>query len=295
MNLNKYNPYFILVVSVMTIAWSPLLTRWSEAPGVITSFFRTFIAAVVLSVPFLRKRSSYSSIKMQHIVLAVFAGVAFALDNALWATGVTLAGASNPTFLVNTSPVWVGLGAMLFFREQLGNRFWFGLVLAIAGSALILEVDWSHSVISDTGSLYGLMGGFFYAGFLLVGQKARYHIDAVPFFFIALCSCSCVLAILALILRYPISGYSTSTYLIFVLLGTIMTAGAWLAITYALGKLSAAIVAPIMLGQPVITAVLAHYILLEKLDRWQIMGAVAVLIGVLLTQSARTFLSKREY
>ena len=101
--------------------------------------------------------------------------------------------------------------------------------------------------------------------------------------------------ILAVILRYPISGYSTSTYLIFVLLGTIMTAGAWLAITYALGKLSAAIVAPIMLGQPVITAVLAHYILLEKLDRWQIVGAVAVLIGVLLTQSARTFLSKREY
>ena len=74
-----------------------------------------------------------------------------------------------------------------------------------------------------------------------------------------------------------------------------MTAGAWLAITYALGKLSAAIVSPIMLGQPVITAVLAHYILLEKLDLWQIMGAVAVLIGVLLTQSARTFLSKREY
>ena len=167
----------MLVVSVMTIAWSPLLTRWSEAPGVITSFFRTFIAAVVLAVPFLRKLRSYRSIKMQHIVLAVFAGVAFALDNALWATGVTLAGASNPTFLVNTSPVWVGLGAMLFFREQLGDRFWFGLFLAVGGSALILEVDWSHSLISGTGSLYGLMGGFFYAVFLLVGQKARDYID----------------------------------------------------------------------------------------------------------------------
>ena len=84
--------------------------------------------------------------------------------------------------------VSVGLGAMLFFREQLGNRFWFGLVLAIAGSALILEVDWSYSVISGTGSLYGLMGGFFYAGFLLVGQKARYHIDTLPFFFIVFIS-----------------------------------------------------------------------------------------------------------
>ena len=82
MNLNKYTPYFLLVVSVMTIAWTPLLTRWSEAPGVITSFYRTFIAAVALSVPFVQKRSSYGVIKVQHIVLAVFAGVAFALDKA---------------------------------------------------------------------------------------------------------------------------------------------------------------------------------------------------------------------
>ena len=294
MNLNKYNPYLILVVSVMTISWSPLLTRWSEAPGVITSFFRMFIAAVVLSVPFLRKRISYKSIKAQHIFFAVVAGVAFALDNALWATGVTLAGASNPTFLVNTSPVWVGLGAMLFFREQLGSRFWFGLVLALAGSALILEIDWGHSVMSGTGSLYGLIGGLFYAIFLLVGQKSRYYIDTVSFFFIVLCSSSCVLGIIALILQYPISGYSLSTYLIFVLLGTVMTAGAWLAITYTLGKLSAAIVAPIMLGQPVITAVLAHYILLEQLDRLQIMGAAAVFIGVLLTQNTRALSSEEK-
>jgi drug/metabolite transporter (DMT)-like permease len=285
MNNNKYNPYLILVVSVMTISWSPLLTRWSEAPGVITSFFRMFIGVVALSIPFLRKRSSYKAIKAQHIFLAVFAGIAFALDNAFWATGVTLAGASNPTFLVNTSPIWVGLGATLFFREQLGNRFWFGLVLALAGSALILEVDWSHSVMSGAGSLYGLIGGLFYAIFLLVGQKSRYYIDTVPFFFIVLCSSTCVLGIIALIFQYPFGGYSLSTYIIFVLLGTVMTAGAWLAITYSLGKLSAAIVAPIMLGQPVITAVLAHYILLEELDHLQIIGATAVLIGVILTQN----------
>ena len=285
MNNNKYNPYLILVVSVITISWSPLLTRWSEAPGVITSFFRMFIGAVALLVPFLRKRSSYKSIKTQHIFLAVFAGIAFALDNAFWATGVTLAGASNPTFLVNTSPIWVGLGAMLFFREQLDNRFWFGLVLALAGSALILEVDWSHSVMSGAGSLYGLIGGLFYAVFLLVGQKSRYYIDTVPFLFIVLCSSTCTLGLIALILQYPFSGYSLSTYIIFVLLGTVLTAGSWLAITYTLGKLSAAIVAPIMLGQPVITAVLAHYILLEELDRLQIIGATAVLIGVLLTQN----------
>ena len=149
-------------------------------------FFRIFIAAVALSVSFWRKRISYKSIKAQHVFLAVFAGIAFALDNALWATGVTLAGASNPTFLVNTSPIWVGLGAMLFFREQLGNLFWFGLVLALAGSALILEVDWSHSAMSGTGSLYGLIGGVFYAAFLLVGQKSRYYLDTVSFFYSSL-------------------------------------------------------------------------------------------------------------
>ena len=118
MNFNKYNPYLILTFGVMIISWSPLLTAWSDASGVITSFYRILIATIVLFIPFYRKRRNPTSTNTQNILLAVFAGVAFALDNALWSTGVTMAGASNPTFLVNTAPIWVGLGAMF------GNMGW---------------------------------------------------------------------------------------------------------------------------------------------------------------------------
>ena len=95
-----------------------------------------------------------------------------------------MAGASNPTFLVNTAPIWVGLGAMLVFKEYLSKQFWLGLVLAILGAALILEVDWRQSLESGTGSLYGLIGGLFYALFFLIGQKVRYHMDTISFFWI---------------------------------------------------------------------------------------------------------------
>jgi drug/metabolite transporter (DMT)-like permease len=287
MNFNKYNPYLILTFGVMIISWSPLLTAWSDASGVITSFYRILIATIVLFIPFYRKRRNPTSTNTQNILLAVFAGVAFALDNALWSTGVTMAGASNPTFLVNTAPIWVGLGAMLVFKEYLSKQFWLGLVLAILGAALILEVDWRQSLESGTGSLYGLIGGLFYALFFLIGQKVRYHMDTISFFWIVVASASCTLGLIALMFGHSFTGYSVSTYIIFVVLGLVMQVGGWLAITYALGKLPAAIVAPILLGQPVIAAVLAHYMLQERLDHMQIAGAAAVLVGVLFTQRAR--------
>ena len=150
------------------------------------------------AIPFYRKRRNPTSTNTQNILLAVFAGIAFALDNALWSTGVTMAGASNPTFLVNTAPIWVGLGAMLVFKEYLSKQFWLGLVLAILGAALILEVDWRQSLESGTGSLYGLIGGLFYALFFLIGQKVRYHMDTISFFWIVVASASCTLGLIAL-------------------------------------------------------------------------------------------------
>lgn len=281
------NAYLALGLGVVILAWAPLLIRWAGAPGVATSFFRNSIAVVVLILPFWWKRRSAGRVVRSAFWLALLAGVSYGVDTGLWSTGITLTGVANPTLLANTAPVWVGLGAMLLFRERLGTGFWAGLALAMAGAALILGLDRWQSVLAGTGSLYGLLAGIFYAGFFLAGQKARENMDAISFIWIAFASSACILGVSTAALQQPILGYGLSTYLIFLALGVVHVA-AWLAVTYSLGRLPASTVAPIMLVQPVITAGLAHFLLGERLGPWQSLGGVAVLAGIMLVHRQRT-------
>jgi drug/metabolite transporter (DMT)-like permease len=278
--------YLVLSVGVVILSWSPLLIRWAGAPGVATAFFRSSIAVVVLVLPFWWKRRSAGRMVRGAFWLALLAGVSYGIDVGLWSTGITLTGVANPTLLANTAPIWVGLGAMMLFHERLGTGFWAGLALAMAGAALILGLDRWQSVIAGTGSLYGLLAGIFYGGFFLAGQKARESLDTISFFWIVLASSACMLGISMAALRQPLIGYGLSTYRIFLALGVVQVAG-WLAVTYALGRLPASTVAPIMLVQPVITAGLAHFLLGERLGPWQSLGGVAVLAGVMLVHRQR--------
>ena len=278
--------YLALGVGVVIVGWSPLLIRWAGAPGVAAVFFRNSIATVVLVLPFWWKRRSAGSMVRSAFWMALLAGVSYGFDTGLWSTGITLTGVTNPTLLANTAPVWVGLGAMLLLRERLGTGFWAGLALAMAGAALILGLDRWQSVLAGTGSLYGLLAGIFYGGFFLAGQKARKSLDTISFFWIVLASSTCILGVSMVALRQPLFGYGLSTYLIFLALGVVQVAG-WLAVTYALGRLPASTVAPIMLVQPVITAGLAHFLLGERLGPWQSLGGVAVLAGVMLVHRRR--------
>jgi drug/metabolite transporter (DMT)-like permease len=95
------------------------------------------------------------------------------------------------------------------------------------------------------------------------------------------------MGVYALIFEVPIFGYSGFTYLNFLALGVVVQVLGWLSINYAQGYLPAAIVAPTLLGQPVMTAVLSHFLLDEALSLEQAGAGTVVLIGVYLVHRSR--------
>jgi drug/metabolite transporter (DMT)-like permease len=95
------------------------------------------------------------------------------------------------------------------------------------------------------------------------------------------------LLVICLALGQPLTGYPTHTYLNFIALGLVTQVVGYLAITYALGHLPASLVAPTMLSQPVVTAVLAAAVLGERISLWQVFGGIAVLTGVYVVHRSR--------
>ena len=85
----------------------------------------------------------------------------------------------------------------------------------------------------------------------------------------------------------PVTGYPLQSYLAFLGSALVSQIGGYLAVGYALGHLPASLVAPTMLGQPVVTALLAIPLLDESLSSNQVLGGVAVLAGIYIIHSSR--------
>jgi drug/metabolite transporter (DMT)-like permease len=280
MNPSRFSTYLALGVGILSLSFSAIFVRWANAPGIVASFYRVAIATALLAWPFYRRVKAQESLSRQGLRFAVLGGLFFAADLALWATGVVLSGATNPTLLANTAPLWVGLGTLVIFRRRLKVMFWVGLLLAMTGAVVILGLDSLRSVSLGVGTLLGLLAGIFYGGYFLVTQRGRETLDSLTYFWPAAVTSTLGLLVLSLALRQPLSGYPASTYLNFVALGLVTQVFGYLAINHALGYLPASIVAPTMLGQPVMTAILAGPLLGEALSPWQVLGGLAVLAGV---------------
>ncbi len=280
MNPSRFSAYLALGVGILSLGFSAIFVRWANAPGIVTSFYRMAIATALLAWPFYRRVKATGSLSRRGLRFAVLGGLFFTGDLALWATGVVLSGATNPTLLANTAPLWVGLGALVLFRERLKAMFWVGLMLAMTGAAVILGLDSLRAVSFGLGTLFGLLAGIFYGGYFLITQRGRETLDSITYFWPAAVSSTLGLLILCLALRQPLTGYPASAYLNFLALGLVSQVSGYLAINYALGHLPASIVAPTMLGQPVVTAIVAGPLLGEALSLWQVLGGLAVLAGV---------------
>lgn len=284
---SMWRAYLALGVGALTLGFSAIFVRMADAPGVVSAFYRMSIASLIVVWPFLLSVKRKRKISRKGVGLAIGAGVFFAADIAAWMTGVVLSGATNPTLLANTAPLWVGLGALLFFKEKLNSTFWVGLGLAFGGAIIILGLDLARAENFGLGSLYGLLSGLFYGIYFLFIQRTRENLDALSSFWIAGFTSAVLLLALTFVLGQPLSGYSSYTYTVFLGMGIVTQVIGYLAITYALGHLPASIVAPTLLAQPALTALFAGPLLGEIVTSEQIAGGAVVLAGVLLVHRSR--------
>lgn len=279
--------YSTLFAGILCLSLSSLFVRWANAPGVVTSFYRMTLATLVMS-PLLviqaKRQGSTASGKWAWAALlpAVLGGLFTSLDHATWSTSIGFTRVANATLLNNTAPIWVALFAYFVFKEKLQKFFWLGLALTMAGAIAMLASDLLSHPILGWGDLLALGSGVFYAAYFLVTQRARRQLNVFVYMAVVdLVACLCLL-FFCLVFGQPLSGYSWQTYLVFVGAALISQVGGYLSLSYALGYLPAFVVAPTMIAQPVLTALLAIPLLGEGLAPVQWLGGLAVLGGIAL-------------
>jgi drug/metabolite transporter (DMT)-like permease len=249
-----------------------MFVRWANAPGPVTAFYRLFFSIFLLFPFFLPRAKSNSSIKSWAVSFPLLAGVFTAFDLALWTSSLSYTTAANATLLGNTAPLWVALGTWLILRQQLSLAFWRGLAITLIGAALIMGTDFILHPRFGIGDVMATLTGFFYGGYYLFTERSRIHFDPVSHIWLVGIGASITLFVINAAFHYPLTGFDTQTWLVFLATAIVSQLIGYMALAYALGHLPASIVAPTMVLQPVVTAILAIPLLGEIPSIWQGIG-----------------------
>ena len=276
--------YVALAVGVCATAWSAIFVRWAPIPGPASAFYRVAMAAVVFWPYLLLRQREALRMSRRSLAFAALGGLFFAGDLASYNTAVLRTSAANAVLLGNNAPIIVGLFAWLVWRAAPRWLFWIGLAVAMSGSVLIVLIDMQphHGAGAGFGhgDLLALLASVFFAGFLMVTERVRNHVDATALLGVSLLASTVCLAIFDGVFRISLAIPSLRIFAVLAGMAIVSQVLGYFSLTYALGHLPATITSVTLLGQAPLAAVLAYALLGERYGWGQAAGAVLVLIGV---------------
>ncbi|MEA2446557.1 MAG: hypothetical protein QOK47_194, partial [Actinomycetota bacterium] len=155
-------PWAFLWAGVLAASVSAILVRYAtDAEPFAISFWRCVGGAGVL-LPFATR--GLKRMEPRQFKVPAIAGLFLALHFATWLTSLELTSIASSVLLVTTTPVWTALIARFIFKESFKKAVWIGILVALAGTALVSGGGgWSGSSIK--GDSLALIGGATVGGY----------------------------------------------------------------------------------------------------------------------------------
>jgi len=281
----------MLFAGAAAIAFSPIFVRLSELGPTATAFWRVAFAAPAL-VLWLgaenrrRDRDAVRPANARDRWLLALAGLCFAGDLAFWHWSIRFTSVANATLFANFAPVFVTPAAYLLFGERFRPAFVVGLVLAIAGAAVLMSASLSFSGAHIFGDALGLVTAGFYAGYMLVLGELRSRFATATIMAWTAVVAAVLLLPVALVSGESLVATSAYGWTVLLLLALFSHAGGQSLIASAFAHLPTSFSAVALLLQPAIAACLAWLILGESLGPLQALGSVLVLAGIVIARRA---------
>lgn len=194
---------------------------------------------------------------------------------------IQFGGAARAAVLLYTAPAWVALLAAIFLKEAISGRTILSILISIGGVALISCADGAQVFEAGGGHwlgiLFGLIAGFTYALYYILGRRLLVRYRAITLFaWILLIGALGLLPFASL--RVP--SLRGGAALLFI--GFASTYCAYAIYSVGLMRLPSSRAAVIATMEPVVAAILAYLFWEEYLGLLGYLGAVLVIAGVLL-------------
>ena len=276
-------PVLAGVLGALVIAFSGILVRLADVSPSTAAVFRCLWALPPLALLAWVERRRYGQRSKRDRMLALGAGVIFALNLTLWHPSIEGVGAGLSTVLGGIQVVLVGLLAWIVLGERPENRALAAVPVVFVGVVLISGVIGAGAYGDDPllGVVYGVLTAVAYSGFLLVLRQSNTdeRRPAGPLLDATLTGC--IFSALGGVVVGDLDltpGLESQAWLVTLAL-TSQVLG-WLLISVSLPRLPAVITSIVLMLQPVSTVFLGAVLLDEAPSAVQLSGVAVVLAGV---------------
>jgi len=291
--------YAIALVSAVILSTTAVfirhLTVAYDMPPLVLAFWRDAFVALTLLVVLGVVRPVLLRAGRQHLSYLILYGLTLAIFNTLWTYSVSLVGAAIGTVLVYCSVAFTALLGWWLLKERLDAVKLLAVVLCLAGCAAVSGAldppSWHANML---GMITGMLSGLCYSIYSLMGRSASQRgLNPWTTLFYTFGSAAGFLLLFNLLPGALWPGIDTGTGDLFWL----GNAGAGWAILFvlaagptvtgfglynvSLGYLPASVANLIVTTEPVFTAVIAFFVLGERLSGMQLAGSLMILGGVL--------------
>lgn len=282
--------YTILMTGVTAASLAAIFIRIAQGEGMSSAFIaagRLTLSALILTPFVLRShRHILAQLSRADLLLAVASGLLLAIHFATWIASLEYTSVLISVVLVGTSPLWSALFEVIFLRARLHRLVVIGLLIAFAGGLLIGVAGRDDSGLGSNilfGSLLSLAGAVTFAIYLVIGRKLRAKLSLLPYIWLVYSIAAVFLIILMLgASNVEITGFSATGYLMILLLAVVPQLIGHSSFNYALRYLSATFVGIATQLEPIGSALAAYIVFREVPLPLQILGSLAILVGVIL-------------
>ena len=277
------SPRLALALAIAATSTGSLFVRLADAPPLAKSFWRCGLCTAVLALFGWRTlRADLARIGGRELRLALLSGLALALHFATWITSLSYTSVASSIVLVDTTPLWVALLTPLLSHDRLDRRILVAVAFSVVGVAVVGVADLDFSGTALRGDGLALAGAWMAALYMLAGRNLRPKLSLVSYLVLCYGSAALILLALALANGDQLVGYSSRTWLWLALLAWVPQLLGHSSYNYALGYLTAALVAVASLGEVFGAPLLAWIFLDETPPPLTIVGGALVLLGVVL-------------
>ena len=277
--------YVVLAVGVFSVSTGAILVRFAqhEAGSLAIAAYRMGFASVVVLIPTLiYQRRELLSLSYRDLALAATSGLFLAVHFAAWMVSLEMTSVAISVTMVNTSPLWVGLLTPLITREPFSKGTILGIALSVVGA---MWINWGQPGEADSsndllGAMWATVGALGLAIYLLIGRNMRRRHSLGVYVTVCYCTATGYLFLSALGAGQQVTGFSSATWWCLIGLALVSQILGHTANNWALRYLSASMVAVALLGEPILSSMMAYLFFDEFLTAKQVGGATLILVGI---------------
>lgn len=277
--------YAALVVGNISLAFGPWFVRLADVSPVSSAFWRLALAVPLLFILTRVARQPLPRISLKLFGILAIGGTCFAADLAAWHIGILHTKLANATLFANIAAFLLPICSFVATRRGPNKMQAIALLLAGAGTVLLLGRSYELSAQYLRGDLFCIAAGILYTCYFLSITRARGTLQPIPALFVLTAAGSVPLFLFALAEGGQLIPTIWWPVILLAIGSQVIGQGL---LVYAIGHLSSVMIGLGLLIQPFVGAAIGSISYGEPLGFADIAGGLAICVALVLVRAGET-------